>query len=694
MAENQNIARTPATVSRVGLNPNQAAIATPTVLPTTAPRLIPREQGVDISKVSPRARQAFGLKEGQTTATGLEKAIFVSGDAILKAQFTLDGLFYGKFQYQGPNKLKKAVDRGIVNTINEISEIDLCQILNYALQQIPGSKPFDPEVVPSGSFERAKYTVQKAAYDTQLKIDSFYSSYLETDSQESKAKKVYDVILQVKDAFKEINDPESQSALRDQRLVTAFPQLGVVNSFLEKAFNDFNRYTDYRQIPVEELQRLIDRIERIRAFTILIQGLNTPANAIAFADSIFPNANIQELIQKIQNLIDPNKLMPLLKTILESLKKVQSICNVFISFVTTAQAIIRIATLLIKVLKIVVKFLSKLPIPNTFTVLGITTTVSSSSERLLKRLSDLQDRLNQINTLLSLCTNLFSQLSIVLFDLIAKINRMIVSLESCSNADPTLIKEMKDVRDSLQNTAEFFDKFVTNHQNKKNEESSNFGNFTIQIVTEEVVDEAINLRRRFGVALATNGVVVARSSPTFASDNLIIINEVKALLAAKGFIKQQSFALTAAEANTISESLSYLFDDDVTFNDIEIDSFDNGLDSANNEDENNGLGLNAFMNKLQGGKKLRERMRKVMTSNIRQFQNDLKAQDPQGRFSQNIVSQAQKQENKLKIEQLQEDRKKLLASLTLNPSPFSKAIILKKINDIDKDIDNLKKQSQ
>lgn len=693
MAKPQNIARTPATVERRGLNPNQVAVSTRLTIPTTAPRLIPPGQ-VDISKVSSKARQTFGIKEGQTTATGLEKAIFVSGDAILKAQFALDGVFYGKFQYEGSNKLKKAIDKGVVNVINEISEIDLCQILNYALQQVPGSEPFDPNSVPSGSLELAKYKIQKAAYDTQLKIDSFYSSYLETNSQESKAKGVYDVITQVKDAFKEINDPEAQSALRDQRLIEAFPQIGPVNSFLEKAFNDFNRYTDYRQIPVSEVQKLIDRIEKIRAYTILIQGLSTPANAISFVDSVFPNANIQEAIQRLQNIIDPNKLMPLLKTVLESLKKVQSICNVFMSFVTTAQSIIRIVTLIIKVLKIVVKFLSKLPIPNTFTVLGITTTVSSSSERILKSLNDLQDRLNQINTLLSLCVNLFSQLSIILFDMIAKVNRMIVSLESCSNADPTLIKDMKDISASLQNTAEFFDRFVKNHESKVAAESANFGNFTIQIVTEEVVDDAINLRRRYGVALATNGVIVAKSSPTFASDNLIIINEVKAQLASQGYIKQPAFALSIAEANTISESLSYLFDDDITLNDIEFDNFDSGLDSSENEDENSGIGLNAFMNKLQGGKKLRERMRKVMSSNIQQFQKDLKAQDPQGRFTQNIVSQAQKQENKLKIEQLQEDKKKLIASLALNPSPFAKAITLNKIKDIDKDIDNLKKQSQ
>jgi hypothetical protein len=536
MATNTNIAQSSQPVVKIGFGDPKTVTEADTQINQQVATQIRRER--DISKVSDKARQSFGLNEGQTTATGLEKAIFVAGDGILKAQFAIDGLFYGKFSYVGENKFKKALDRGVVNVLNDLSEIDLCNVLNYTLQQIPGSEPFDPEKRPTATgLGAAKYDLQNIAFKVQKEIDGFNSSYLESSNQETKAKGVYDIINKIKDAFKEINDPEAQSALRDPRLTQSFPQLGAVNTFLEKAFVDFNKYTDYRQIPIADLQRQINNIDQVRAYSILIQGLNTPANAIGFVDSVFPNANIQELIKKVEKIIDPAKLMPLLKNIVESLKKIQSVCNVFASFIAFGQSIIKISTLIIKVFKIIIKFLKALGIPNTFTILGLTITLSEANSSLQKRLDALLDRLNQINTLLSLCVGLLSQVIIVLYDIIAKINRMLVSLESCNNADPQIIKDLQDSRDGLQRTAEYFQKFVDNYNTKKNTDNTSFGDYTIQIITEEVVDDAIRLRRRYGVALATNGTIVAQSTPTFASDNQIIINEVKVQLASKGFVK-------------------------------------------------------------------------------------------------------------------------------------------------------------
>jgi hypothetical protein len=693
MATSKNIAQTSKPVVKIGFGDPKTITEGDTQINQQAATQIRRER--DISKVGDKARQAFGLKEGQTTATGLEKAIFVAGDGILKAQFAIDGLFYGKFSYVGENKFKKALDRGVVNVINELSEIDLCNVLNYTLQQVPGSEPFDPEKRPTATgLGAAKYDLQNAAFKVQKEIDGFNSSYLESSDLETKAKGVYNIINKIKDAFKEINDPEAQSALRDPRLTQTFPQLGAVNTFLEKAFNNFNQYSDYRQIPSSELQRLIDTIDKIRAYSILIQGLNTPANAIGFVDSVFPNANIQELIKRVEKIIDPARLMPLLKNITESLKKIQSVCNVFASFIAFGQSIIKIATLIIKVLKIIGKFLKALGIPNQFTILGLNITLSDTNENVKGSLTKLLDRLNQINTLLSLCVGLLSQVVIVLYDIIAKINRMLVGLESCNNADPQIIKDLQDSRDGLQKTADNFQKFIDNYNTKKNTDTASFGDFTIQIVTEEVVDDAIRLRRRYGIALATNGTIVAQSTPTFASDNQIIINEVKVQLAAKGFVKSFIGGFSPSELNTLSESLSFVLDDDITLVDIENIDYNSGLDSGNNENENDGLGLNAFMNKLQGGKKLRERMRKVMIANNQKLTADLKAQDPGGKFSKNLVKQKEDENNKLRIDQLESEKKELIATMIANPSPVFKAAAIVKIKEKQQEIDKLKKQGQ
>ena len=464
----------------------------------------------------------------------------------------------------------------------------------------------------------------------------------------------------------------------------------AVNDFFEKAFRDFNTYSDFRQIPSDKLQKLINDIDKIRAYTILIQGLSTPASAIGFVDTVFPNANIQEQIQRIEKIIDPARLMPLLKNVVESLKKVQSVCNVFVSFITTAQGLIRIATLIVKAVKVVTKFLDALPIPNQFTTLGITVKFGSFKEKLLKGIEDLLKRLGQINILLSLCVGLLNEVSVILFDIIAKINRMLAGLEACNNVDPQIVKDLQDTRDSLQNTAEYFQKFVENYGNKKNTDTSTFGDFTIQIVTEEVVDESFRLRRRYGIALAKNGIIVAKSTPTFASDNQIIINEVKVQLSSQGFVKSDIASLSFEELNTLSESLSFLFDNDISLEDLDTNNFDNGLDSGENENENEGLGLNAFVNKLQGGKKLRSRMREMMLKNNVALAKDLKNTDPNGKFANATIQRAESENNKLKIEELESQKKEYITAMIATPDPGRKAMFIKKIKDLDSEIAKLK----
>jgi len=583
------------------------------------------------SKLSGKTIKSFGL-QNTTSATGLEKAIFIAGDALIKTQQAVDDIFYGKFEgvpEEVKNKftrsIKKAIDEGLMNTFDKLSEIDLCNVLNAALNKDPKSSKFDPENKPTSDLGIAKWTLQKAAYDTQLKIDEYYSSYTDTSNQESKAKAVYSIVNEIKDSFKEISDPTAVSALRDPKLVSSFPQISTVTSTLEKYFGDFNKYTDYRQIPSQDLQRLINNIDRVREICILIQGLTTPASAISFVDSVFPNANIAEQIARLEKLIPIEQLYRFLTIVVKTLGKLQSICNMFSTFIAFGQKIISIMVLVVKALKIVVKFIKALPIPLVFVVSGVVTTIDDLLQNVvIKFLDKILQVLNQINVLLSLCAAIVEQVSVGIYYIVSVINTMLENLKGCTNVDKQLISDMETQRDNLLSTANGFESFVDNYKNKNTESNNTLGKYTIQIVTEEVVDDAINLRRRYGIAQEVNGTIVAKSQPTFASDDRIIINEVKQQLASLGLIKSENLSsFTLEELATIEESLKFLMDDNISLNEVQNTDFDNGLDSGNNENENNGVGLNAFANKLQGGKKLRERMRKMMKQNSDKLKTSL-----------------------------------------------------------------------
>ena len=654
----------------------------------------------DISyRLSGKTIKSFGL-QNTTSATGLEKAIFVAGDALIRAQQAIDDVFYGKYEgvpEEVKNKfvrsIKKALDQGLITTFDTLSGIDLCNVLNYALtpQNQNDSKypKFDPENKPTNNLEIAKWTLQKAAYDTQLKIDQHNSSYLDTSNQESKAKAIYSIINEIKDSFKEVSDPTNVSALRDERLVSNFPQITVVTEALEKYFGDFNKYTDYRQIPSEDLQRLITNIDKIREICILIQGLTTPASAISFVDTVFPNANIAEQIQRLEKLIPKELLYKFLTVIVNTLSKLQSVCNVFSTFINFGQKIISITVLVLNALKIVVKFLKILPIPLIFSVSGVERTIDDILQNVvLKFIDKILQVLNQINVLLSLCAAIVEQVSVGIYYIVGVINSMIANLKGCANVDTQLVGDMETQRDNLLSTANGFESFVDNYKNKNTELNNTIGKYTIQIVTEEVVDDAINLRRRYGIAQEVNGTIVAKSQPTFASDDRIIVNEVKQQLSTLGLIKSENLSsFTLEELNTLEESVKFLMDDTISFNAVENTDFDNGLDAGNNENENDGVGINAFVNKLQGGKKLRERMRKMMKQNSDKLKSDLGKTNV--KFNTDNLPGQQDTIDSPELDSLKKQKAEYEQKLALSKSNTEKTIYTSKIKQLDLRIQRL-----
>ena len=127
-----------------------------------------------------------------------------------------------------------------------------------------------------------------------------------------------------------------------------------------------------------------------------------------------------------------------------------------------------------------------------------------------------------------------------------------------------------------------------------------------------MTDTAIVNKRRRGVALDQNGNIVAQSDLTFATNTTVIIDEVKQKLLALGLVQPSLGKINASTLAVISESLNFLDSNDVLQDDLNIQPTQ--LDSPDNLDENQGLGLNAFVNNLKGAKKLRQRVREQVAS--------------------------------------------------------------------------------
>ena len=692
--------------------------APPNNLPKTAPDIRPK---TDFEKLSDADRTAINklnsnsniLIPDSTAEPGIEKAILVAGKTINEIRAKMDDLFYGKFEIAATENtgsanpitgFKETLDKGVFFVMDKLLEVDMCNILDYALNQIPGGKKFDPNVDPNtlsdDPLARKKYEIQLKAYQVQVLIDDFYSLYGDNSTSKKKSalvgliKKVRTILEEVlgitpdpvlspeqqieqeasglsfRDSLKgntqaqAVRDLVGTDGLRDAELVAAFPELRLFSNFMEDIYRVFNKYSDIRNFPSQDVQKVLRKIDDIRTIAISIQNLTTVSGAINLADR-FLDGRISKFIKMISKIIDPRKIIPFLKTIMDVCRIIIRIANQILRIISFFSNIISLFLLLVKVFWILRKFFLGVPIPNAFTTVGVTTVAADTLQQTIKELGFLffLKRLKQINQLLQTIIGFLRSLVTKLFTLVEKITALIFNIEACysdpndlygdpstlqseldqygldqlagggtninpnnrsgggaggagggaggrvggGNAsglsnnrgrgneqdatnisgrvlnplangngfgvigvtpdanelnarrneayiDPALMNEFKDVRDLLRDRALRLLEFLNNYFDKKNAKNNRFGPYTIEILTEESVDTEIKLRRRYGIAIDQNGILATQSDATYASDDKIIIAEVKAKLLALGLVNTNALGY-AQKANVMINGL-------------------------------------------------------------------------------------------------------------------------------------------
>jgi hypothetical protein len=716
--------------------------------PRTAPDIRPKTDFEKLSAEDQKSIQKLNsntniLTANESTAEpGIEKAIIVAGKTINEIRAKMDDLFYGKFEIAAAEEsdavnpmtgFKETLDKGIFFVMDKLLEVDMCNILEYALNQIPGGKTFDPNVNPdtiTDPLARKKYEIQLKAYQVQVLIDDFYSLYGDNNTSKKKSalvgliKKVRTILEEVLGIPPEqVLSPEQQieqeasglsvgdslqtnaqvqsarelfsaDGLRDAELVAAFPELQLFSNFMEDVYRVFNKYSDVRNFPSQDVQKALKKIDDVRTIAISIQNLTTVSGAINLADR-FLDGRISKFIKMISKIIDPKKIIPFLKTIIDVCRIIIRIANQILRIISFFSNIISLFLLLVKVFWILRKFFLAVPIPNVFTTVGVTTLASDTLNEIVKEKGFLffLKRLKQINQLLQTIIGFLRSLVTKLFTLVEKITALIFNIESCysdpndllgdpstlqteldqysldqlagggtninpnnrsgggtggvgnraggvgvggrsggagvgtggggtggtggvdgsggrdggGNAsglsnnrgrgdeqsaintsgrildvnasgngfgvigvtpdanelnarrngtyiDPALMNEFKDVRDLLRDRALRLLEFLNNYFDKKNSKNNQFGPYTIEILTEVSVDTEIKLRRRYGIAIDQKGILATQSDATYASDDKIIIAEVKAKLLALGLVNTNALGY-AQKSNVILNGL-------------------------------------------------------------------------------------------------------------------------------------------
>ena len=518
-----------------------------------------------------------------TDAKGIERVVLIINSVITKLELSLVTVFEGKPLPPG-KKHKNPLHYGLVPVTKDLSQIDLCNVLSYVISKVPkaidsissgGKKDGSSDSADStkkearnkSPLEKAIYYVQDRAYLAQKLIDDYYVQYGTLTNLNARTALVA-LLRNLQITLQTVNQSDLTA---NEDVVKVFPQLKAYNSFIQNAFSYFNRYADLSLSSVEEVQKVMTYIDKIRGVLVAIQLLDikNPSQLLTLGLSYLP-ATVQQDIEKLNKIVSPEKLLPFLKDVQSTCINIQTQANLLISSIRRAQTIIASLVSVVKLFKIIkdaVLFILS-AIPNLFTTVGSNIILQQKGiDKIDKLLENIIKRLDQLNVILLRCITIIEYVILKIEEILNYLRIIIANLENCNYSDPQIVKDLKNTVQSLQNVSQTLTDFKNNYENKKSSNDSVYGDrknsYTIKIVTEELADEGISLKRRYGIALNNYGILVASSTPTFASEDSIIIDEVKLILVNKKLVNPEISSLSNESIATINESLNFLQDDNI-----------------------------------------------------------------------------------------------------------------------------------
>jgi hypothetical protein len=559
---------------------------------------------------------------GETNAKGTGKVFNSLWKKIVKGiRDAVSGLLLGKKGAKKGAKSTNPLDLGLVYLTGLLASLDLCSIIQTIQNLANGIQGagFNPNADPPPNDPLWK--IQRKAYEIQVLIDAFEAAYAVTSDP---ASQITNLIRTVAPELIELGGP---NYLGDEVIKSNFPQTSQFNNFIEDSVRWLSDRLTISNADKENIDKFRKKVAAVRQICVLIQGLSSPASLVALALRALPPETYEAIDKLGVDNIDPEKLNRVVSQIAKALKPIIAVLKETVKALRGIQSLIRILIIVVKIFKIILNFLLILPLPNMVTTSGVTTTQAAKYQKLLKK-SEITIRiLNSINKIVAIIVSLLEGITSAIDLLLSNLKQIVDNLMSCDRneaSNPVMISIQNDILEIEQANNEI-KAFTENYRNKEFTKSRSYFGYTIEILTEKIADPAVQLTvrpRRFGIALNSDGIAVVQSTATFASDDNIIISEVKLLLIQKNLIKNPVGLFTDAELNVITDSLLILGNNEITLEDIEDENY---IDSPDNEDENDGLGLNAFINKLKGGKKLRERIKKSMSQSKEKLKSDLQS---------------------------------------------------------------------
>jgi hypothetical protein len=550
-----------------------------------------------------------------------------------------------------PGQGENLLTAGLFNALDLLAELDLCNIIASLTDMINlKKKPRNP---PNGPWQPPAsylYYIQDQCAEIRKFIDKFLAypnefigSYLGVGPnalppQEALDKtgapvqggtavqkyNVYFLMQSIKDLTDTFTGPNSIFSAEEQTLLSSVPGLGGALNFLDDFTGIINKYSDYRNIPNEELQKILNKINQVRSVCVTIENLDFKS-ALSLAANLL-GVNVREEIQKLSDFLNPAQIIPTLKEINNSIRGFIKIGKQVQGILSLGQFIIKIALVFNKVFKFVIQFISFAPIPAVSQTTGTISRLESAKNAAKDETQGVDRILKAVNALLSVLLLFIRYLVTNANELLIRLDRILTNLEVCEAVkDSDVLAELQETRKALVDLRDQLLIYLDEYDSKTDPDTAVFGVYSIRIIDEEVTDREITNKRRRGVALAPDGQIVTQSDLTFATNSRVIIAEVQQRLLALGLVSTGQGLLDAATLDTVAESINFLNSNDIAENDLNINI--SAQDSASVVQEMN---INDFLGSLPGGEKFKQNSQSTTAKYATNAQTQVKGQKEGG----------------------------------------------------------------
>lgn len=264
-----------------------------------------------------------------------------------------------------------------------------------------------------------------------------------------------------------------------------------------------------------------DKKTLLKSFTNRLIPLSNPIN---LTEALL-QGKVTSLNKTLTNIIKPERfrsdLLKLIKLVNRIDKSIVQIQNIIILM----NKIIKSINVLIKIFKLSSKIIQKLPIPAKYVTVGMTVTSSTKVSKFESDISDLGKLLDSVSIYLS--QSVIKQIKRIrneIFTLLIGLNQLYQNLLSCSYfQNDGLLDEVNNSIKNLENDNLILENLFPSVRDTENE--SLYKGYNIVILKEEITDNNTSLIRRRVIVTNSQNIIEYESTPTYASDDQVLIKE-------------------------------------------------------------------------------------------------------------------------------------------------------------------------